>query len=93
LYGPAWQVNGTVRALAPLQIEFKLRFRYKPVDPSGKVLATSTTIDLAGTASYTELPKAMNASIDLVGWKLMKNATPMPEVATLREAREAVAAQ
>jgi hypothetical protein len=93
LYGPPWQVTGTVRALSPLQVAFKLRLAYRPVDASGRVLATSTTVDLAGTAIYTQRPKALNESIDLVGWKLMKKDTPMPAVATLRDAREAVGAQ
>ncbi len=91
LYGPPWQVTGTMRASAPKMMKFSLRFTFRPVDPDGRVSPTrSETLELSGTANYTDRRPKMPDSFDLVGWKLVKAGTTMQAVQSLAEARQAV---
>ncbi len=91
LYGPPWQVTGTLRASAPKVLKFSLRFTFRPVDAMGRVSqAQSETLELTGTASFGDRRPRLPESFDLVGWKLVKAGTSMQAVATLAEARQAV---
>jgi hypothetical protein len=91
LYGPPWRVTGTVKPGEDGRLGFALRLKFRPVDVRGKVDATRTeTLDLAGTVSYGEPRDTMSDTFDLVGWKLVRDGSELPAVATLKEARASV---
>ncbi len=94
LYAPPWRLSGTIHAAATGKATFVLRFTFRPVEASGRVIAgKSETIELSGTATYGNTRPRMPDSFDLVGWKLVKDGASLPSVATLAEARFAVGAR
>ncbi len=88
LYGPPWRVTGSVRPAADGALAFALKFAFHPVDKAGRRDARrSETLDLAGVVSFANRRRAMPESLDLVGWKLVRNGSELPAVSTLAEAR------
>lgn len=91
LYGPPWNMTGTVRATAEGPVAYALRLRFHPVDAKGTVIRNRTdAVELEGTVSYAPMRAALPPSFDLVGWKLMKRNDPLGPVQTLGEARNAL---
>jgi hypothetical protein len=91
LYGPPWNMTGTVRPAGNRKVAFSMRLRFHPVDVKGKVdLARTDTVELQGTVSYAPKRPAMPDTFDLVGWQLIKNDTRIGGVADIGAAREAM---
>lgn len=94
LYGPPWRMTGTVQRMNDDRIAFTLRLRFRPVDAKGRLIAGKTeAIELAGTVSYAPPRPVFSETMDLTGWSLMKDTTPMERVTTLGEARKALGYQ
>ncbi len=91
LYGPPWNMTGTVRPAGDRKVAFSMRLRFHPVDMKGKVDAANTdTVELQGTASYAPKRAAMPDTFDLVGWQVIKNDARIGSVADMSAAREAM---
>ena len=93
LYGPPWDMTGTVRSAGPDKVGFNLRLRYHPVDASGRaILAKTETITLEGVASFAPPRETLPDSMDLTGWAVMRAGrdVPLSTAATLKEARELI---
>lgn len=90
LYGPPWDMTGTVRNAGPDKVGFNLRMRYHPVDRNGSAIAGKTeTIALAGTVSFAPPRASLPDSMDLTGWKVMRagHDAPVGTASTLKDAR------
>jgi hypothetical protein len=91
LFGPPWEVTGSVAPAADGALAFRLRLSYRPVDRKGRVQAgRRDTVELTGTVVHGERRKAMSESFDLVGWKLMYRNGEIDPVKSMGEARLAV---
>ncbi|MEO8755335.1 MAG: hypothetical protein ABI624_21955 [Casimicrobiaceae bacterium] len=91
LYGPPWNMTGTVRPAGDRKVAFSMRLRFHPVDAKGKVdPATTDTVELQGTVSYAPKRATMPDTFDLVGWQLIKNDARIAGVADIGAAREAM---
>ncbi len=91
LFGPPWEMTGTVHPGENGELAFRLRLTHRPVDARGRLLAGKRdVVDLVGTVNYSNRRKAMPDTFDLVGWKLMNRNNPIGPVATMDEARRAV---
>ncbi len=91
LYGPPWEVTGSVAPAADGWLKFQLHLTFRPVDRKGRIEASKRdVIKLSGTVNYGERRKAMSDTFDLVGWKLMVRNQEAGDVATMGEARQAV---
>jgi hypothetical protein len=92
LFGPPWEVTGSVAPAADGMLAFRLRLSYRPVDRKGRIQAGKRdTVELTGTVAYGERRKAMSDTFDLVGWKLMLRNSEIDPVKSMDEARQAVA--
>ncbi len=92
LFGPPWEVTGSVAPAADGALAFRLRLSYRPVDRKGRIQAGKRdTVELTGTVTYGERRKAMSDTFDLVGWKLMLRNSEIDPVKSMDEARQAVA--
>ncbi len=91
LFGPPWEVTGSVAPAADGALAFRVHLSFRPVDRKGRIHAGKRdTIELSGTVAYGEKRKAMSDTFDLVGWKLMIRFQDAGEVKTMGEARQAV---
>jgi hypothetical protein len=93
LYGPPWEMTGTVRHAGPDQVGFNVRLRYHPVDRNGTAIAARTeVIMLEGTMSFASPRATLPDSMDLTGWKVMRagHDAPLGTAPTLKEARQMI---
>jgi hypothetical protein len=93
LYGPPWDMTGTVRNAGPDKVGFNLRMRYHPVDRNGSAIAGKTeAIALEGVVSFAPPRATLPDSMDLTGWKVMRAGrdAPLPAAPTLKEARQLI---
>jgi len=91
LFGPPWEVTGSVAPAADGALAFRLRLSYRPVDRKGRIqTGKRDTVELTGTVAYGERRKAMSDTFDLVGWKLMLRNSEVDPVKSMGEARQAV---
>ena len=91
LFGPPWEMTGSVRPGDDGTLAFRMRLSHRPVDSRGRVRAGKRDIvEINGTVSYRDRRKAMSPTFDLVGWNLVHLGNKMDEVKTLDEARQAV---
>jgi hypothetical protein len=89
LFGPPWEVTGSVAPAADGALAFRLRLSYRPVDPKGRIQKNRRdTVELTGTVSYGERRDAMSDTFDLVGWKLMIRNSEADPVKSMGEARQ-----
>lgn len=90
LFGPPWEVTGSVAPTADGALTFRLRLSYRPVDRKGRIrTGKRDTVELTGTVTYGEHRKAMPDTFDLVGWKLMFRNSEVDPVKSMDEARQA----
>jgi hypothetical protein len=91
LFGPPWEVTGSVAPAADGALAFRLRLAYRPVDRKGRIqTGKRDTVELTGTVTHGERRKAMSDTFDLVGWKLMLRNSEVDPVKSMGEARQAV---
>jgi len=91
LFGPPWEMAGSVRPGENGDLAFRLRLTHRPVDGRGRVQpGKRDVVDLVGTVNYSNRRSAMPATFDLVGWKLVSRGNPIESVATMEDARQAV---
>lgn len=94
LYGPPWNVGGSLRRSGAKELTFDLRFRFRPVDSAGRPSRSTTrTARLQGSLRYDDMRERLPDTFDLVGWKLVKGGTPLADVRSLGEARQAAGAR
>lgn len=91
LFGPPWEMTGSVRPGDNGDLVFRLRLSHRPVDERGRLQGgRRDVVELAGTVSYGNRRGAMPDTFDLVGWKLMHRGKQIDPVSTMQEARRAV---
>ena len=91
LFGPPWELTGSVAPAADGTLAFRLQLSFRPVDRKGRIQTSKRdTIALSGTVRYGERRKAMSDTFDLVGWKLMVRNQEADAVKTMSEARQVV---
>jgi hypothetical protein len=94
LFGPPWEMTGSVTPTADGGLTFRLHLSFRPVDRKGRIQASRRdSIELSGTVGYGERRKAMSDTFDLEGWKLMNRNQQAGDVKTMGEARAAVGAR
>ncbi len=90
LFGPPWEMTGSVRPGENGDLSFRLRLSHRPVDGRGRLQAGKRdVIELIGTVNHTDRRKRMSDTFDLVGWKLVKAGNELEPVKTMEEARQA----
>ena len=91
LFGPPWDMTGSVRPADNGELAFRLRLSHRPVDGRGRLHPTQRdVVELVGTVGYGDRRKSMSDTFDLVGWKLVNRGNTMDPVKTMEEARQAV---